>query len=225
MGSTVLTRSQARAVDDIAIREYGIPGIVLMENAGRGIAELLLKESPTGRVTVLCGPGNNGGDGFVIARHLAIAGLEVMVIICTDPKNYHGDAATNSQIIQKAGLPVLQLSMPENLDRLISELQNSDWIVDAMLGSGTQGAIREPYLTIINAVNGIGKPVLAVDVPSGVDCDQGPTPDATIQARITATLVAAKPGLLTLEAEEYVGRLEVLGIGLPNIILTQILKS
>ncbi len=225
MGSTILTRSQSRAVDDIAIREYGIPGIVLMENAGRGIAELLLKESVTGRVTILCGAGNNGGDGFVIARHLAIAGLQVTVITCTDPNSYHGDAATNFKIIQKTKLPLLNLSMPENLDRLISELQNSDWIVDALLGSGTQGAIREPYLTIIHAVNGIGKPVLAVDVPSGLDCDQGPTPDATIQARITATLVAAKPGLLTPEAEGYVGRLEVLGIGLPNLILAQVLAS
>lgn len=222
MSQLILTRKQSRAVDQIAIEEFGVPGIVLMENAGRNVADLLVGQSPNGQITILCGKGNNGGDGYVIARHLDNRGYRVSVILIEDPSQLTGDAAINFQIIKKSGIPYLQLHMPNDRKRFEAQLEESDWIVDALLGTGVQGKAREPYLDVIYCVNNSKRKVLAVDVPSGLDSDHGPVEGATIHATITATFVALKTGLTVECVENYTGQVHVIDIGVPRKVLTKI---
>jgi NAD(P)H-hydrate epimerase len=135
--SLILTREQVREVDRRALAEFKLLGLVLMENAGRNAAELLRSLGITGRVVICCGKGNNGGDGFVMARHLENAGVDVRVLLSVPPASLTGDAETNFQVLQQAKTPLLvpPIDWP-------SELGKADWIVDALLGTGTQGAIR-----------------------------------------------------------------------------------
>src|SRR6516162_10003742 len=189
-----LTRNQVRDVERRAIADYGLPGIVLMENAGRGAAELLIKLGISGSVVICAGKGNNGGDGFVIARHLEIRGFETGVLLFCEPAELSGDAAINHRVLTAAGQSLIVLGATPDANNLNRRLSSADWIVDALLGTGTQGAIREPYLTAIAAINRAGKKVFAVDLPSGMDCDTGQPLGACVQANHTATFVARKVG-------------------------------
>ncbi len=214
--SIVLTRQQVREFDRRAIQEYGIPGIVLMENAGRGCADILCGLIGRGRgpVVIVCGKGNNGGDGFVIARHLDLRGIDVRVLLLADPKDLTGDAATNYQIIKKAGLRITPFAA--------TELNGAAWLVDAILGTGATGEPKSPLAEAIDAMNQSGTPILAVDVSSGLDCDTGTAAEHTIRAAHTCTFVAAKPGFFTPGAPEYVGQLHVLDIGAPRRLIDEI---
>jgi NAD(P)H-hydrate epimerase len=221
MPELVLTREQVRNVDRIAIEEFGIPGIVLMENAGRGCAESLIRRGVKGTVCICCGKGNNGGDGFVIARHLEIHRIPCEVALFADPEELSGDAATNCRILQRSGTPIHVLHPDPDPDRLSRLLQKSEWIVDALLGTGTRGEVREPFTTVIERINQSSKPVLAVDIPSGLDCDTGQPLGPCIEARVTGTFVARKTGFLEPGAERFLGEMEVIGIGIPLKLLTR----
>src|SRR5947208_6172474 len=168
MGASI-TRNQVRELDRRAIEEFGVPGVVLMENAGRGAAEVLLRLGVTGRVVVCCGKGNNGGDGFVIARHLDNHGVAVRVLYFGKPEALTGDAAINFEIVRRSGLPLTVFS--ETVPAL--DLADAEWVVDALLGTGVTGPARPPLDRVIAAINAGGAKVLAVDVPSGLDCDTG----------------------------------------------------
>lgn len=222
-----LTREQSRAVDSIAIQRYGIPSMVLMENAGRGVVDVLLEVDPslTSRaaadrlapsVAILCGKGNNAGDGFVIARHLRIHGVRSKVLLLAPPDRLHGDALQNYQILCHTDVPLLNLSkeceLAAALDR---EAAGAAWLVDAMLGTGATGPPREPYRAAIQWLNAQPAQRLAADVPSGLDCETGePAPD-TVQANHTCTFVAAKTGFAAPSAARYLGQLHVVSIGIP----------
>src|SRR5437762_994268 len=186
---TTLTRAQVRELDRRAIEEFGVPGVVLMENAGRGATEVLVSLGVSGRVAICCGKGNNGGDGFVIARHLDNRGVGVRVLLFTRPDELTGDAAINYRIIERSGLPIV---VQPDLASLPGELTAAAWVVDALFGTGLTGAVRSPFDAIIAAVNVGGRPVLAVDIPSGLDCDTGLTPGPTVRAAHTVTFVAEK---------------------------------
>ena len=188
-----LTRAEVRNVDRRAIEEFGLPGVVLMENAGCNAADVLLTAGVTGRVVICCGKGNNGGDGFVIARHLDNAGVDVRVLLVCDPEDYVGDAATFLRVIQSARLPLRRIPTAA-VDEWKTELQSAEWIVDALLGTGLTGSVREPYVTAINAINTSGKEVLAVDLPSGMDADTGQPLGVCVRATRTVTFVARKIG-------------------------------
>jgi NAD(P)H-hydrate epimerase len=221
-----LTRDEVRRVDAIAIENYGLPGLVLMENAGRGAAELLRSLAVCGPVTICCGRGNNGGDGFVIARHLEIAGGTVKVLLFADPARLTGDAAANYAVLERAGTPIRLLPDGFDADAVIDELTGSQWIVDALLGTGATRAPREPFPTIIKAINTAGNAgvkVLAVDLPSGLDADAGtPFRDdsgryaACVKADITATFVARKTGFGNPASREFTGDVVVVEIGVPR---------
>lgn len=212
----VLTREQSRTVDRLAVEQYGMSGLVLMENAGRGCAQLLLKLGVTGRVAICCGRGNNGGDGFVIARHLENAGVEVEVGLFAEESRIEGDAAANLRILRAAGTPLRV--MTGEAAETDAFLQAADWVVDALLGTGVTGPVRDPLAGVIAAINRQGSRVLAIDLPSGLDCDTGESWGACVRATQTATMVSLKPGLA--RAAEFTGEVQVIDIGIPRRLLT-----
>jgi len=214
----MLTRAQVREIDRRAIEEFGVPGVVFMENAGRGAAEILLSLGVKGPVVICCGKGNNGGDGFVIARHLDNHGIPVQVLLFAKPEELTGDAAINCHIIERSKLPI---HVQPNLSEMPALLSSAEWIVDALFGTGLRGNVREPFGNIIGAINASGKSVLAVDIPSGLDCDTGLPLGPTIKAAHTATFVAQKVGFANPAAKEYLGRVHVVDIGAPRGIPSQ----
>ncbi len=213
-----LTREQSREIDRIAIEQYGLPGIVLMENAGRGAAELLLGRGVAGPVVICCGKGNNAGDGFVIARHLAIRGCVVSLLLFAPREGIAGDAAINLRVVERMDLPRRIVSDETDWVYARDELAKADWVVDALLGTGTQGAVREPFLSAIRAINSARSRVLAVDLPSGLDCDSGETLGECVRATVTATFVAKKTGFDSPAAQPCLGEIEVISIGAPSQI-------
>jgi len=216
-----LTRDEVRQVDRIAIEEYGLPGLVLMENAGRGAAEWLAELAPAS-TAVACGVGNNGGDGFVLARHFLNRGLPVRVLLCGDPTGLRGDALVQAGVLARAGIPLESPPPGEAagswLDGVFSQ---SDWIVDALLGTGLRGEVRDPHRAWIDAIHRAEKPVFALDIPSGLDCDRGTPLGAAVRATCTATFVAWKRGFLEPQAREWLGECRVIDIGLPPGLLEQ----
>ena len=211
--------ARMREADRRAIEEFGIPGVVLMENAGRGAADVaieMLRNIGEPSVLVVAGRGNNGGDGFVIARHLANAGVVVKVRLFAKFESIEGDARVNLDIVRKMGLDARETELPDASRELAEELAGASLLVDAMLGTGTKGIIRDPFRTAIDLVNRSGRPVLAVDIPSGLDADTGEPLGTCVVATHTATFAAAKTGMLRPEAARYVGMLTVVDIGLPR---------
>jgi NAD(P)H-hydrate epimerase len=188
--------------------------VVLMENAGRGAAEKLMQLGIAGPVAICCGKGNNGGDGFVIARHLDNHGHAVRVLLLARPDELTGDAASNFDIIDKAKLPIT-ICWPA-VDALQQELAPADWIVDALFGTGLYGPVRPPFDRAIAIINATGKRVLAVDIPSGLDCDTGKPLGPTVEAQHTVTFVAQKKGFAAPESREWTGEVHVADIGAPR---------
>jgi len=216
-----ISRQLSRQLDRRAVEDYGIPSVVLMENAGRGVADALCNLGISGPVVICCGRGNNGGDGFVVARHLDLRRHDVRVLVFDDPARLTGDAALNFRVLEKCDLPVRQIAA----DRLAAELAGSGWIVDALLGTGATGEPRPPLDQIIDTINTQNSPVLAVDVPSGMDCDTGAAARHTIRAAHTCTFVAHKPGFLVPGAAEFTGDVCVVDIGAPRKLVEETLKN
>jgi NAD(P)H-hydrate epimerase len=214
-----LTREEARELDRRATAEYGVPGIVLMENAGRGMAELHLSLGARGPVVVCCGPGNNGGDGFVIARHLDNAAVPVRVLFFGKPERLPGDAAVNHGILSKSGAPLKVYPDGPEEGTLTAELDGAEWLVDALFGSGLKGPLRPPFDRVVAAINASRARVFAVDIPSGLDCDTGRPMGATVRAHHTATVVAPKKGFAEPAAREWLGEVHVVGMGAPRRLL------
>lgn len=226
-----MTREQVRRFDRIAIEQYAIPGIVLMENAGRNAARVIrhaaLPQPNKGSVAIACGSGNNGGDGFVIARHLMNCGIHTGIFLAADPARLAGDALTNYRICEKMRIPITDLRTPEQIEAAVSQWERSDVLVDALLGTGFEGSVRAPMDAIIPAMNRLrarradGQPaahhpvVVAIDLPSGLDADTGRPANATVEADLTITMVARKIGFDALEADRFTGRVIVVDIGAP----------
>ena len=216
-----LTREKARALDRRAMEDFAVPGVVLMENAGRSMAELLLALGVRGRVVVACGKGNNGGDGLVIARHLDIAGVSVHIVLFDDPANSTGDAAINHAIVARTRIPrTVLLGVPLDEGKLRDILRGADWVVDALFGSGFRGPVEPPYDRIIGAINASGAKILAVDIPSGLDADTGRASEPTVRATHTATVVAPKKGFAEVKAAPWLGQVHVVGMGAPRELLS-----
>ena len=216
------SREEIRAFDRYAIERLGVPGVVLMENAGRQIADAvraMLAGAAEPRVLALAGRGNNGGDACVAARHLAIHGVRVDLALLSRRDQVEGDAETNLAILEKMGLAISILDGPteEILHDLTPLLEAADLVIDGLLGTGIQGKVREPYASVIRAVNAAQKPVLAIDIPSGLDCDTGRPLGPTVRAARTVTLAAWKTGYGRPESAEYVGEVVLADIGVPFV--------
>ncbi|MCE9545987.1 MAG: NAD(P)H-hydrate epimerase [Planctomycetia bacterium] len=224
-----LNRQQSRELDRRATDEFGVPSIVLMENAGRGLADALLdldnRSCLIGSIVICCGRGNNAGDGFVLARHLDLRGLQVRVLVWGEPDQLKGDAATNFQIIARSGIPTEVFCDGHDATRLSNLLADAGWIIDGLLGTGAVGDPRPPLDAVIRQLNAHPAPILAIDLPSGLDCDTGHAAGATIIAMHTCTFVAQKPGFLTPGAERYTGQVHVLDIGAPRKLVDEMLAS
>jgi len=211
---------QMQAIDRSAIQDYKIPGIVLMENAGIRVVEAI-KDIFSGRlnkkITILVGKGNNGGDGMVIARHLINAGAQVNIWLLADKNEISGDAAVNLHILEN--MPVELKVFSGQLDNLAENLKESDLLVDAIYGTGFKGIIKEPVAAIVNCVNASQIPVIAVDIPSGVEADSGKVNGPAIKADYTVTFALPKMGLLLEPGREYAGKLIVADISIPSVLL------
>jgi len=224
MAFTAFTREQSRLVDQLAVEQYGFSGLVLMENAGRGTADVLCRLGIAGPVAICCGKGNNAGDGFVIARHLDLRGYKVRVLLWAKPEELTGDAAVNFRILEKTDVPITVFHEADH-DRVKSLISDAVWIVDALLGTGARGEPRPPLDAVIDQLNDAAVPKLAVDLPSGLDCDTGEPARHTICAAETCTFVTAKVGFAMPSALPYVGHLNVLDIGVPRKLVEQIKTS
>jgi NAD(P)H-hydrate epimerase len=225
MSQHYLTREQVREIDRRAISEYGMTGLVLMENAGRGCVDLLCRQGINGPVVLCCGKGNNGGDGFVIARHLDARGYEVRVLLFCDPDILTGDAAANYNIIQAAELAIFRCPKHDLAEWLDEQLAGADWIVDALLGTGTRGEPRSPLDQVLKQLNAHDAKKLAIDLPSGLDCDTGTCSASTFQADHTCTFVAAKSGFQEAEAKPFLGAVHVQDIGVPQKLLNEFVSK
>lgn len=227
-----MTRDQVRQVDRVAIGQYGINGLVLMENAGREAARWIAEHAPAGEVCLLCGKGNNAGDGYVIARHLQMAfsprggeyasravANRLRVISLVDPQQLSGDAAVNHRIAAQCEIQIDVATDPESLR---AQWGQPGTIVDCLLGTGASGDPRGVLATAITMANATAAWRVAIDLPSGLDCDSGEAGQPTFQADATLTFVAPKIGLLQPSAASLVGHLEVLPIGVPEPLLRRL---
>ncbi|MCA8987489.1 MAG: NAD(P)H-hydrate epimerase [Planctomycetaceae bacterium] len=208
-----LTARQARKVDQIAIEQFRIPSLILMENAGRGCAEWIVQHCLGPDVLIVCGKGNNGGDGFVIARHLQLLGWKPSVWTLFSSEAFSNDALVNYQILSSLAIPVTQIDPSSSEVSLSGQLQGFSLIIDALLGTGIRGEVQDPYASLIGMLNRSQIPICAVDLPSGVDCDSGQECGIAIHAKWTVSFVAPKQGLLKAPGKQLAGELAVVQIG------------
>lgn len=221
----LLTADEMREADRQTIESFGIPGRVLMENAGRGAARVFLENFPDAlntAVGIAAGRGNNGGDGFVIARCLASMGADVRVFLLSDPARLSGDAAANFRLLSPLEIPVIEIPDVEAFYTLKNRLKKPMLWVDAIFGTGLNSDIRGHYRQIIDFINDSGKPVFSVDIPSGLHADIGRPLGTCIKAHATATFGAAKPGLVMAPGCAYAGRISIIDIGIPSHVISAI---
>jgi len=221
----VVTAREMQAMDRRTIETFGLPGRLLMENAGREATRVLLQtfDGLAGkRVAVIAGRGNNGGDGFVIARCLFQQGIEVRVYLLAESKAVKGDAADNLGLLAPLGVPVIEIPDEKAFRRRKSAMRQQDIWVDAILGTGLKSAVTGYFKEVIEFVNAAGRPVFSVDIASGLDSDTGQPCGVCIRAHTTATFGYAKIGHLLYPGAHYTGRLEVVEIGIPHHIAREV---
>ncbi|MBI3789178.1 MAG: NAD(P)H-hydrate dehydratase [Ignavibacteriales bacterium] len=219
---TVVTAEEMRWCDETSIRTYGISGLLLMENAGKATAQLCEQQfGPLAgqQVTIFCGKGNNGGDGFVIARHLRNFNARIVVILMNSPKSLKGDAKTNFEILkklQKASADSLRIQQFKK--SILPTLAESKIIIDAMFGTGFSGAVRQPYADVIQWMNRQKSHIVSVDIPSGVNGTTGVVENLAVKATLTPTFGLVKTGLLCNQGRDQVGKMAVIDIGIPQVV-------
>jgi hydroxyethylthiazole kinase-like uncharacterized protein yjeF len=219
----VLTRAEMRAFDAHVIESCGVPGIVLMENAGCGATDVIVRDALSGeaagkRAVVVCGGGNNGGDGFVIARHLVTRGAEVAVFCTAPTSKLKGNARTNADAFVGVGGSVRPLASAVDRRALAKEIATADAVVDALFGTGLDRPIAGDAAAIIETINAAASPRVSIDIPSGIDADTGATLGASIRADHTVTFAHPKQGLLTPRGVVATGVLHVVDLGVPAML-------
>lgn len=223
-----LSVERIRQVDRLAIEKFHMNSLVLMENAAIGCAQWLTnKFSPEVEATILCGRGNNGGDGLAIARHLRVAGWKCRVIQCGPIDKLSPDARSNWEILtakKMNGITVVgETVIADQLTEIQKQLNRSDVIVDALLGSGAQGAPRAPFSNLIAMANAASGMRVAIDIPSGLDATTGQPATPTFAAQATLTFVARKIGFAAPAAQTCLGQVEVIPIGIPLELIEELL--
>lgn len=218
----LLTRTEARELDRRATEEGGVPSLALMENAGLGASELILADFPkAAHVVIVCGTGNNGGDGFVVARRLLAKGLEVTTLLVGDPARVRGDARTTLDALSAAPGTYAQLTA-DSLAPLDDALADADVIVDALFGTGLDREVSGLPCTVIERMNAARGARVALDLPSGLDADTGVPLGIAVRADLTLTFAQPKRGLATPLGVAHAGRIEVVAIGVPEGLVERV---
>jgi NAD(P)H-hydrate epimerase len=221
----VKTVAQLQEIDIRCEQDYGIQALILMEHAGKGAASVATSMNRLRRMTlVVAGWGNNGGDGFVLARHLHNAKYPVRVCLIGSALRMakNSPARINFEILKRLSVPVVQILDAQSLDMLEKEIKRAGLLVDALLGTGLKGEVRPPLAAVIEIINKAGLPVLSLDVPSGLDADTGIPLGSAVRATQTATFVVTKAGFLKSEVRQYTGKVTVIDIGVPPELLAEV---
>lgn len=218
----ITTAEEMRELDRAAIEDLGIPGLVLMENAGLRVVEIaaeMLDEVRGKKVTIVAGKGNNGGDGFVVARHLINMGADVKVLLLANIDEIKGDARVNLDILLKMDQKIHTITDDKSLNILRIALVYSELVIDAIFGTGFKGAAEKHLGEIIEIINDTEKPVIAIDIPSGLEANTGKVHGPCIQAVCTVTFALPKIGLMVYPGAKYVGELYIADISIPDVLI------
>lgn len=219
----VVTASEMKKIDKDTIDKYGIPPSILMENAGTNTVSAILNEIGSvafKKIYVFCGDGNNGGDGFVIARHLKSEGAIVRIILCGDEKKLSSESKINLNAARNYGIDIFNISSLNDLERISDDIITSDIIIDALIGTGLKSEVRDLTAKIIMYINNLGKYTVSVDIPSGIDSDTGNIMGVAVYANLTVTFGLPKIGITIYPGLEYVGKLIVADINFPPQLLS-----
>lgn len=217
-----LSTEQMRSIEKEAIELYGIPEIIMMENASRAVAEhaaTMVKRKKLSGISVVCGSGNNGGDGLAAARHLHNKGISVKIFLAKNKDSFRGLSSAQLAIVEKMGLPIVEI------DRVPSEAKDHVLLIDALLGTGLKGEVTGSYRNIIESIDFSQCPVLSVDIPSGLDADRGMPLGTAVKARTTVTMAAPKIGMIKPHAQQYTGKIIIADIGIPKELIEKYIKS
>jgi NAD(P)H-hydrate epimerase len=217
----VVTAAEMQEMDRRTIDSFGIPGRILMESAGRGATRTFLEkvyQRGSGRVGIVAGRGNNGGDGFVIARYLAQRDIDVSVFLLSECRNVKGDAAANLELLNALKVPVMELAGPEQFAHYKSDMLHVAYWIDALLGTGLNSEVKGHFRRVIEFINARQRPVLAIDIPSGLNADTGQICGVCIQATATATFGFPKIGHVVHPGMQWCGCVDVIDIGIPAFI-------
>ncbi len=209
---TLFSRNGLRTIDKAAVEYYGIPSIVLMENAAIGASKLILDYANYNlrqNIIIVCGSGNNDGDGYSVARHLANNGCATSILQLSRPKT--NDAILNATIAENMDIPISPWK-PESL-------KSGLLIIDALLGTGIDGTVEGAYADAIAAINATSAEVVALDIPSGLDCDSGLPLGCCVMASMTVSFIGMKVGFLNKSAEKYLGDIRIADIGCPSCLV------
>ena len=218
----LVTANEMQQMDRQTIESFGIPGRVLMENAGRGATRFFFErfsDLKNKRIGVIAGRGNNGGDGFVIARYLAQSGFAVKLYLLAAGNRVKGDAAANFKLLNPLKIPVTEIPDENSFFAHKSDMADMDIWIDAILGTGLKSDVNGYFKTVIDFINALNKPVFAIDIPSGLNSDTGQPCGTCIHASATATFGFAKTGHMTYPGAGYTGMLEIVDIGIPPYIV------
>ncbi|HCJ65887.1 MAG TPA: NAD(P)H-hydrate epimerase [Elusimicrobia bacterium] len=221
-----LTVKEINEIDRLASKKYGIPSIILMENAGRAVAEETIKtlkrqipryrrDTKTQKIAIFCGSGKNGGDGFVSARYLFNHGYMIEVYLLKNPTKISGDSLTNFTILKKIGIKTKLVSV-NIFSNLSHELKSVDCIIDALFGTGLKGKIEGLPAQLIKLINQTKKSIISIDIPSGLDADTGFSFGECIKATVTVTMGYPKKGFPNPQAKKFLAKLIIADIGYPK---------
>jgi len=218
-----VTVEEILRIEQSAIRDCGIPALLLMENAGRSVAEVIFRDYKPCKVLIFVGKGNNGGDGLVVARHLSNRGFPVQVILLEHPSRLKPDSLLNFNIVSKMNLAI-ELMIASSEDEFYARCHNADLIVDAIFGIGINGPVSGVFESAIRAINRGRRQVISIDVPSGLGADTGQVRGVAVKATRTVTLALPKVGLFEGEGPRCSGEIETVDIGLPRKLLLPFLR-
>ncbi len=210
-----------KKIDRIATERYGIPALILMENAGREVAREIRKFKHLKNVLFFCGRGNNGGDGFVAIRHL-LDEKRIEVILIGKKEEVKEPAKTNIQALLRMGVKINEIINEVDLKNIRRKINSFDIIVDALLGTGIKGEVKGVYKSAIELINQCKKKVIAVDIPSGLDADTGKRLGVCVKANITVTMGVTKKGFYLHEGKLLSGEIKVADLGIPKRIINEV---
>lgn len=221
----IVTANEMQKMDRSTIETFGLPGRILMENAGRGATQFFLeqfKDAENKKIGVIAGRGNNGGDGFVIARYLAQKKIRVTVYLLSERQKVSGDAAANLKLLSPLDVPVIEMPDAESFSTHETAMRHEAIWIDAILGTGLQSDVKGFFRDVIDFINQSNKPVFAVDIPSGLNSDTGQPCGTCIRADATATFAFAKTGHFLFPGADYTGILKIIDIGVPPFIANDV---